>query len=633
MRRIRVYLPILIVVGLIVTIASLALAGGSHVNRMMSMAASGLGDGGYSYNSSASLDGKQGEGAATPTTASAVPRGSLSLSEGPRYRMTTGSNPSLGALPASGGAPAFHDSTSGTGGGAFGYTTAMTATGGAPQAVGGDPAPPNPSDRPVQGGNSQPSQDQNPLRASEVDDTASYAAFLSYLNAYSGPRTFAPDLAERYFVQVNNSQQRPVADATVDISSNGQTLFSARTGSDGRVVFFPRVMQGATNAQKFDVSVHRDQASAQTSLVRGSGSDTASVTLTTAPDSQVNLDVVFLIDSTGSMGDEIDKIKSSVHSITQRISQLPSAPHLRLALVTYRDRGADNEYITRKWDFTTDVSTFAQELDTLVAYNGGDYPEDINAGLFDTINLPGWSQSNGHNLRLVFLVGDAPPHLDYADEQQYPALSQMAASKGIKIFPIAASGLSDDGEFIFRNIAAMTLGKFVFLTYAPAPNGAPANGGNLGDTTQMHVANYQTNNFDDVVVSLVSQEVANQTAPKVVQGGGANPIAVDPQPPTLLDMTLTNPTSNNLLTWLLALGWLPLAIVGLIIYRRSQRTRFATALPVRRPDPETASTTAWSKPELIEPKAIEAASPYVYIRPARYWASAIGEQPTSRIEG
>ena len=635
MRKIRVYLPILVVAGLIVTIVSLALAGG-HVSRVMSAAGSSLGV--DSYNSSSSTGSQHTASAApTATAGSTVARGSLGLSEGPALSYSgggsTGSNPRPGAVTSSGGASVLRETTIGTSD--FGPMAAMTATSGAPLPSGGDPAPapPNPSDNPAQGGNNQPSQDQNPLLASQVDDNAAYATFLSYVNSYSGPRNFAPDLSERYFVQVLNSQQRPVADATVDISSNGQALFSASTGSDGRVVFFPRVVQGAGNAQKFDISVHRDQASAQTSLVRGSGNDTASVTLAVAPDSAVNLDVVFLIDSTGSMGDEIDKIKSSVHSIAERISQLPSAPHLRLALVTYRDRGADNEYVTRKWDFTTDVNTFANELDTLVAYNGGDYPEDINAGLLDTINLPGWSQSNSHNLRLVFLVGDAPPHLDYPDEQQYPTLSQMAASKGIKVFPIAASGLDDSGEFIFRNIAAMTLGKFVFLTYAPAPNGAPGNGGNPGDTTQMHVANYQTNNFDDVVVSLVSQEVANQTVPKAAQGGGANPIAIDPPPPAQLDTVLTNPAPINLLPWLLALGWLPLLAGGLLVYRRSQRVRVATTLPARRGDSESATATTWTKPELIEPKAIEVASPYVYIRPARYWASAIGEQPTSHIEG
>ncbi len=630
MRKIRVYLPILVVVGLIVTIVSLALAGNAHVNKVMSEAGSGLGDGVSSYIASASLDGKQASAAPTATTASAA-RGSLGLSEGPGYSMSTDSNPRLDAVPAAGGAPPLHHSASGAVSGALDYSSAMTATGGAPL-PGGDPAPPNPSDHPAQGSNNQPSQDQNPLLASQVDDNAAYTAFLSYVNGYSGARTFAPDLSERYFVQVTNSQQRPVADATVDISSTGQALYSAHTGSDGRVVFFPRALQGAANAQKFDISVHRDQASAQTSLVRGSGNDTAPITLAIAPDSAVNLDVVFLIDSTGSMDDEIAKIKSSVHNIAERISQLPSAPHLRLALVTYRDRGADNEYVTHKWDFTTDVNTFANELNTLVAYNGGDYPEDINAGLLDTISLPGWGQSNSHNLRLVFLVGDAPPHLDYPDEQQYPTLSQMAASKGIKIFPIAASGLDDSGEFIFRNMAAMTLGKFVFLTYAPAPNGAPSNGGNPGDTTQMHVANYQTNNFDDVVVSLVSQEVANQTAPKAAQGGGANLIAVDP-PLAHMDTLLTNPTPKSVLPWLMALGWLPLLAGGLLIYRRSQRARVATTMPARRLDPQPTTNPDWTKPVLIEPKAIEAASPYVYIRPARYWASALGEQPTSRLDG
>ncbi|PZR98252.1 MAG: hypothetical protein DLM69_08875, partial [Candidatus Chloroheliales bacterium] len=537
MRKMRLYLPIVAVAGLIVVVASLALGSGNRGSNVISMTSS-VPSGGpaYSYNSS-SARGSSLSAVAAPTAAMMMPQAAPA---GVGGSSSAGRGPALSA-------------------GGLGYIAPSDGAAGMPAALASTPAAPNPSDRPANGGNGQPlqpAQDQNPLRASEVDDNGNYAAFLSYLNGYVGPRSFAPDLAERYFVQALNSQQRPVADATVQISSNGQTLFSGRTTSDGRVVFFPRAVQGAGRAQKLDITVSRDQASATASLVRGSGSDTASVTLAIAPDPQVNLDVVFLIDSTGSMDDEIAKIKSSVHNIAARISQVPSAPHLRLALVTYRDRGADNQYVTRKWDFTSDVNVFAQELDTLVAYNGGDYPEDINAGLLDTINLAGWSQSNGHNLRLAFLVGDAPPHLDYADEQQYPALSLMAASRGIKIFPIAASGLSDEGEFIFRQMAAMTLGKFVFLTYAPMPDGAPANSGNPGNTTTMHVAGYQTNNFDDVVVKLVSEEVANQTAPKVGQaGGGANLVGINPLPP--MPLTNAQPTSpwSSLLPWLLALGW------------------------------------------------------------------------------
>ncbi len=582
MRKVRGYAAILAVFGLVALVGGLVLGANQQVNHVMSKAASGLSGGDSSAYTSVAPYPSTGGSERNPTLRDS----SGETDKPPLYSAPGAFNYRESAIPS-------------TGAGSSGSTVAPSAPVEAYVATDSS-------------GNKQPdmvkpSLGQDPLRASEVDDNADYAAFIKYLNNYPGRDDYHnPDaFAERYFVKVMNKQQQPVADARVEISSNGQTLFDGRTTSDGRVVFFPQLYPPSSgNATSFDIKVSRDQATAATKLVRNGNLDTASVTLDTAPDQQVALDVVFVIDSTGSMGDEINKIKSTIHVIAQRIAQLPAQPQLRLALVTYRDRGSDNEFVTKKWDFTSDVNTFASELDTLVAYNGGDYPEDVNAGLNDAINLPGWSQSNGHNLHLAFLVGDAPPHLDYSDEAQYPQLAQLAASKGIKVFPIAASGLNDEGEFIFRQIAAATLGKFVFLTYADGTSGA------AGDGTTMHVAGYQTNNLDDVVVRLISEEVANQSvAQEIIPSGAAQIIAAPPSGSN----SPASGASNWL--WLLALGWLllPLAFYA----RREQRAR----------------GTAWMAQSLPhhEPKAVEPSNLHEFVRPARYWATAIGEPPTSRI--
>jgi len=82
---------------------------------------------------------------------------------------------------------------------------------------------------------------------------------------------------------------------------------------------------------------------------------------------------------------------------------------------------------------------------------------------------------------------------------------EKAAAQGIKIFPIASSGLDDQGEYIFRQIAQFTQGRFVFLTYA-----GPTNGGAPGDETTHHVEDYSVENLDDLLVRLVEEELAYQ---------------------------------------------------------------------------------------------------------------------------
>jgi hypothetical protein len=105
-------------------------------------------------------------------------------------------------------------------------------------------------------------------------------------------------------------------------------------------------------------------------------------------------------------------------------------------------------------------------------------------------------------VQLIFLVADAPPHLDYAQDYDYADDMVKAAELGIKVFPIASSGLDDQGEYIFRQIALFTQGKFIFLTYGP--------GGQPGDSTTHQVDDYTVQKLDDLVVRLVEEELAHQ---------------------------------------------------------------------------------------------------------------------------
>ena len=110
-------------------------------------------------------------------------------------------------------------------------------------------------------------------------------------------------------------------------------------------------------------------------------------------------------------------------------------------------------------------------------------------------------------VKLVVLVADAPPHLagepGYEDEPDYARSVVEAARTGVKLFPIASSGLDPQGEFVFRQLAQATLGRFVFLTYGP--EGAPG-----GDTTPHSVdpEDYDVLSLDELVVQLVQDELA-----------------------------------------------------------------------------------------------------------------------------
>lgn len=283
MRKISSYLYIFAVLGVIVLVAGLAL-GGHSVNLVVSKVDSGLCAGvpvntsgvmamtdAQGCGESASVNSAAGgsdngrttsnppAAAAAPTAAMAAgPRGDMSLStlEGPALSGTTGSSSSAPA--AAGGGRATSSNPPAVAYSGDGSATSSDAP--APHDSTGMDVAEATAVAPANQMPQTPSSDQNPLRASEVDDNADYNTFSAYLQSNYGvvPGNISPDLSERYFVQVQNGQQRPVADAVVKISSNGQSLFTGRTGSDGRVVFFPHAVQGSDGAQSFDVAVSRD---------------------------------------------------------------------------------------------------------------------------------------------------------------------------------------------------------------------------------------------------------------------------------------------------------------------------------------------------------------------------------------
>jgi hypothetical protein len=344
-------------------------------------------------------------------------------------------------------------------------------------------------------------QQSAPLKAGEVDDNRDFAAYQDYLRAYSGPPARTIDVSERYILTVTNERQQPVLDARVRLFDGAQQIFEGRTVAGGKTLVLPRALGLAENVGTLRALIEKGNSSVEGTLTRGQDSTQSFVLRgASALPATPRLDVLFLLDATGSMGDEIAQIQRTIVSIAERIDQIQPRPELRFALVSYRDRGDD--YVTRADDFATDVAAFQQRLLSTRADGGGDEPESLNEGLHAAIQRVGWADDA---VRLIFLVADAPPHLDYPQDYDYVREAQVAVSKGIKVYTIAASNTSDEAEYVMRQISQQTLGHFIFLTYAPGQNaGAP------GDTTTHHVdpQAFSVERLDDLVVQVVQRELA-----------------------------------------------------------------------------------------------------------------------------
>jgi Mg-chelatase subunit ChlD len=142
------------------------------------------------------------------------------------------------------------------------------------------------------------------------------------------------------------------------------------------------------------------------------------------------VEVVFCLDTTGSMGGLIEGAKQKIWAISNQIASGKPTPRLKIGLVAYRDRG-DN-YVTKVIDLTEDLDAIHGHLQGFKADGGGDFPESVNQALHESVTKIKWSTDN-HTLRMIFLVGDAPPHMDYRDDVKYPESCKLAANKGIII--------------------------------------------------------------------------------------------------------------------------------------------------------------------------------------------------------
>lgn len=168
------------------------------------------------------------------------------------------------------------------------------------------------------------------------------------------------------------------------------------------------------------------------------------------------VEVVFVLDSTSSMSGLIDAAKQNIWSIATTLASAQPEPELQLGLVTFRDKG--DRYITRVKDLTQDIDQLYLSLMETRAEGGGDMPEHLNQALYDAVHNVSWSQ-NPEAYQVIFLVGDAPAHMDYDDDVPFTETLKVAQSKGIVVNAIQAGQQSVTREQ-FQQIAALSQGEF-----------------------------------------------------------------------------------------------------------------------------------------------------------------------------
>jgi hypothetical protein len=171
------------------------------------------------------------------------------------------------------------------------------------------------------------------------------------------------------------------------------------------------------------------------------------------------MEVVFVLDTTGSMSGMIAGAKQKIWAIANKLKSAQPTPDIRFGLVGYRDRG--DEYVTRVFGLTGNLDEVYANLNGFVADGGGDEPESVNEALQKAVRDLQWS-ADATVMRVIFLVGDARPHMDYQDDVKYPETCRLANQKGILINTLQCGRLGGTEE-AWRDIAGRTNGTYAAI--------------------------------------------------------------------------------------------------------------------------------------------------------------------------
>lgn len=209
-------------------------------------------------------------------------------------------------------------------------------------------------------------------------------------------------------------------------------------------------------------------------------------------DAPTSLDIALVIDTTGSMGDELEYLKVEIRDIAEGVSKQFPGVDQRWAMVVYRDHG--DAYVTRSVDFEG-LDAFVDDLGKQQAGGGGDMPEAMDRAMIASSELS-W-RTTDETARMVFLVADAPSHSGKGARRYADALLDHREAK-TAIYPIASSGVAGMAEAEMRLAAKITGGQYIFLTN---------HSGIGGHHEEAHVDSYKVESLHDAMARMIRDEL------------------------------------------------------------------------------------------------------------------------------
>ena len=300
------------------------------------------------------------------------------------------------------------------------------------------------------------------------------------------------DPSRRIAVELIGLNEVPVRDAQIKLMNGAELIWEAQTDKEGSAELFidPYSLTSSYNLSELNLTINND-ISKNNLLAVNEGVNTYNLNVLGNTNSR-GAEISFIVDATGSMGDELEFLKDELYDVINRVQSDHSDKLILTSSVFYRDE--TDEYVTKTSDWSADVAHTVDFIKEQSAGGGGDFPEAVHSALDEAINKLVWSKTS--TTKISFLLLDAPPH---GEEQVLDNLRSSitnAAAQGIKIIPIVASGIDKQTEFLMRFMSVLTNGTYVFITDDSGIGNA-----HLEPT----VGDYEVEFLNDLMVRLISE--------------------------------------------------------------------------------------------------------------------------------
>ncbi|MBU1667460.1 VWA domain-containing protein [bacterium] len=322
------------------------------------------------------------------------------------------------------------------------------------------------------------------LTAADIDDNLNLNYFQKYVNKAlqsTAENTFPlMNTKDRFTLKVIDSYGKGINRAKVSVGN-----FTSYTNSAGILHLFPAVdninsTSITINGKALPVNFQKDKEK--------------TITLHQSALLPKTLDLMFVLDTTGSMGDEMRYLEKEFDAIVSNIKEKHPDVEIRFGLTLYRDVGDD--YVVRDFDFTSSVNVMKEQLEKQSANGGGDYPEAMDEGIKKALDAS-WQANDG--VRMMFLVADAPPH-DENIKQMVPII-EKARAEGIHIYSLGASGVAEKAEYFMRHLALFTQGRYLWLT----------DDSGVGNSHEEPKVNcYQVTRLDQLIARVIQSELSGK---------------------------------------------------------------------------------------------------------------------------